>query len=70
MSKVLYLEFANEGGDAFRMYLNDPKDDLNEDLVKEKMGLIIGADVFASKGEKISVAKKAYVVERQVTDIF
>ena len=70
MSKVLYLEFANDGGDVFRMSLDDPKEDLNEGLVREKMDLIVGAEIFASKGDKVSKSKKAYVVERQVTDIF
>lgn len=69
MSKILYLEFVNTGGDAFRMSLDDPKDDLNEDLVREKMAAIVNANVFFAKGEELSAAKKAYIVERQITEI-
>lgn len=70
MSKILYLEFANDGGNVFRMSLDDPKADLNEGLVREKMDLIVGANVFASKGDVVTKSKKAYIVERQVTEIF
>lgn len=69
MSKTLFLEFANETGDTLRMSLNDPKADLDEIIVREKMDLIVGAEVFAAKGAKISTAKKAYIVDRQVTEI-
>lgn len=69
MSKVLYLEFANEGGDILRMSLNDPKEDLDEVIVQEKMDLIVGAGVFESKGALVTQGKKAYIVDRQVTEI-
>lgn len=70
MAKRLYIEFTNDGGDVMRLGLDDPKEDLNEGLVREKADLIVGAGVFSIKGDKATQVKKAYTREVISTEIF
>lgn len=69
MNKKLYLEFTNNDDDKLSMSFDNPREDLDEVTVREQMNDIIKAGVFEAKGAKVTGIKKAYIVNRQVTEI-
>lgn len=68
MAKALELEFTTELGKSARISIDNPKEPIDEEVVKLSMAQIIAADVFSTSSGKLAAVKSARVVERNVTD--
>lgn len=68
MAKTLELQFATEMGGTARITLDNPKEPINPELVKQSMEQIVTADVFYSPTGNLVAAKGARLIERNVTD--
>ncbi|MEH6953915.1 DUF2922 domain-containing protein [Neobacillus drentensis] len=68
MAKILELQFGTEMGKTASLSVENPKEPIDEAVVKQSMTQIIAADIFTSAGGKFVVAKGARVIDRNVTD--
>ncbi|WP_042458884.1 DUF2922 domain-containing protein [Neobacillus dielmonensis] len=68
MAKTLELEFGTEFGKTARISLENPKEPIDEEVVKQSMAQIIASDVFVSPSGKLIAAKGARVVDRNVVE--
>jgi hypothetical protein len=68
MAKSLELQFVTELGKTARISVDNPKEPVDEEVVKLSMAQIIAADVFTSASGKLVTAKGARVIDRNVTD--
>lgn len=68
MAKTLELQFGTEFGKTARISVENPKEPVDEDVVKLSMAQIIAADVFTTAGGKLVASKGARVINRDVTD--
>jgi len=68
MAKTLELQFATELGKTARVTIENPKDPIDEEVVKLSMAQIIASEVFNTSSGKFVAAKGARVVDRSVTD--
>ncbi|NHC40803.1 DUF2922 domain-containing protein [Bacillus sp. MM2020_1] len=68
MAKTLELQFGTELGKTVRISVDNPKDPIDEEVVKLSMAQIIASDIFTSGSGKFTSAKGARVVDRSVTD--
>ncbi|MEH6905647.1 DUF2922 domain-containing protein [Neobacillus drentensis] len=68
MAKTLELQFGTELGKTARITVDNPKDPIDEEVVKLSMAQIIASDIFTSGSGKFISAKGARVVDRSVTD--
>ncbi|WP_312469631.1 DUF2922 domain-containing protein [Neobacillus sp.] len=68
MAKTLELQFGTEFGKTARLSLDNPKEPIDEEVVKLAMEQIIAADVFTTASGKFVAAKGVRVIERNVTD--
>jgi hypothetical protein len=68
MAKTLELEFGTEFGKTARISVDNPKEPIDQEVVKLSMAQIIAADVFTTSSGRLAAAKGARVVERNVTD--
>ncbi|MEH6953900.1 DUF2922 domain-containing protein [Neobacillus drentensis] len=68
MAKTLELQFGTELGKTARITVDNPKDPIDEEVVKLSMAQIIASDIFTSDSGKFISAKGARVVDRSVTD--
>lgn len=68
MAKTLELQFVTVTGKSARVTLDNPKEPIDPELVKQSMEQIIAAGAFYSaSGDYVSV-QGARVIERNVTD--
>ncbi|MCM3117149.1 DUF2922 domain-containing protein [Neobacillus sp. MER 74] len=68
MAKTLELQFATELGKTARLTVDNPKDPIDEEIVKLSMAQIIAAEVFTTSSGKFVSSKGARVIDRSVTD--
>ncbi|MDR7239586.1 DUF2922 domain-containing protein [Neobacillus drentensis] len=68
MAKILELQFGTEMGKTASLSVENPKEPIDEAVVKQSMTQIIAADIFTSVSGKLVVAKGARVIDRNVTD--
>jgi hypothetical protein len=68
MAKTLELQFATEFGKTARISIDNPKEPIDEEVVKLSMVQIITSEVFTTASGKFVSSKGARVVDRNVTD--
>jgi hypothetical protein len=68
MAKTLELQFGTEFGKTARLAVDNPKEPIDEEVVKLSMAQIITADVFTTGSGKLVASKGARVINRDVTD--
>ena len=68
MAKTLELQFSTELGKTASLSIDNPKEPVDEEVVKLSMAQIIASNVFTSASGKLVAAKGARVVDRNVTD--
>ena len=68
MAKTLELQFGTEFGKTVRISVDNPKEPIDEEVVKLSMAQIITADVFTTASGKLVASKGARVINRDVTD--
>ncbi|WP_251548909.1 DUF2922 domain-containing protein [Neobacillus muris] len=68
MAKTLELQFGTEFGKTARISVENPKEPVDEEVVKLSMAQIIAADVFVSASGKLVSAKGARVIDRNIVE--
>ncbi|MFJ5717849.1 DUF2922 domain-containing protein [Neobacillus sp. NPDC093127] len=68
MAKTLELQFGTEFGKTANISVDNPREPINEVLVKQSMEQIIASGVFTTAGGMLATVKGAKVIERNVTD--
>lgn len=68
MAKTLELQFATEFGKTAKITVDNPKEPVNEEVVKLSMAQIIAANIFTTGSGKLASAKGARIIDRNVTD--
>ncbi|CAH2714067.1 hypothetical protein BACCIP111895_01221 [Neobacillus rhizosphaerae] len=68
MAKTLELQFGTEFGKTGRISVDNPKEPIDEEAVKQAMEQIITAEVFTTASGKFVAAKGARVIDRNVTE--
>lgn len=68
MAKTLELQFSTELGKTARLSIDNPKEPIDEEVVKLSMAQIIASEIFTTGSGKFVSAKGARVVDRNVTD--
>jgi hypothetical protein len=68
LAQTLELQFGTELGKTARISIDNPKDPIDEEVVKLSMAQIIASNIFTSGSGKFISAKGARVVDRSVTD--
>lgn len=68
MAKSLELQFDTDLGKVARLSIDNPKEPIDEAVVKQSMDRIIAAGVFNTLNGKLVSAKGARIIERNVTD--
>ncbi|MEH7415779.1 DUF2922 domain-containing protein [Neobacillus drentensis] len=68
MAKTLELQFDTEFGKTAKITVDNPKDPVDEAVVKLSMAQMIAANIFTTASGKLVAAKSARVVDRNVTD--
>ncbi|WML44056.1 DUF2922 domain-containing protein [Neobacillus sp. PS3-40] len=68
MAKTLELLFATESGKAASLSFDNPKEPIDQAIVKQSMEQIIASGVFYSANGNFATVKGARVIERNVTD--
>lgn len=68
MAKTLELQFSTELGKTARLSIDNPKEPIDEEIVKLSMAQIIASEIFTTGSGKFVSAKGARVVDRNVTD--
>ncbi len=68
MPKTLELQFGTELGKTARLSVDNPKEPIDEEIVKLSMAQIIASEIFTTSSGKFVAAKGARVVDRSVTD--
>jgi len=68
MAKTLELEFVTELGKAARVSVENPKEPIEEAVVKQAMEEIISSGVFTSASGNFASVKGARVIDRNVTE--
>lgn len=70
MAKMLKMKFGLDSGKDYTMSLADPKEGLNEALVKPAMQGIVTKDALLVRGAKAITVKSAEIREVTTTKIF
>ncbi|MDQ0201895.1 DUF2922 domain-containing protein [Neobacillus ginsengisoli] len=68
MAKTLELQFVTEFGKTARLTVDNPKEPVNEAVVKQSMADIIASDIINTAGGNLVSAQGARIVERNITD--
>lgn len=68
MAKTLELQFSTELGKTARLSIENPKEPIDEEVVKLSMIQIIASEIFTSGSGRFVSAIGARVVDRSVTD--
>ncbi|WP_462410409.1 DUF2922 domain-containing protein [Neobacillus sp. Marseille-QA0830] len=68
MAKTLELEFGTEFGKTARIAVENPKEPVDEEVIKLSMAQIIASDIFVSSTGKLVAAKGAKVIDRNVVE--
>ncbi|WP_040207419.1 DUF2922 domain-containing protein [Neobacillus jeddahensis] len=68
MAKTLELQFGTEFGKTANITIDNPKEPIDEEIVKLSMAQIIASEVFVSVSGKLVSVKGARVIDRNVTE--
>ena len=68
MAKTLELQFITASGKTARLSLDNPKEPIDQAVVKQSMEQIISSGVFFSANGDFVTVQGARVIERNVTD--
>jgi hypothetical protein len=68
MAKTLELHFSTEFGKTASLSVENPKEPVDEAVVKQSMAQIIASEIFTTASGKFVAAKGARVIDRNVTD--
>jgi len=68
MAKTLELQFDTELGKAARISIDNPKEPIDEAVVKQSMQEIIASDVFTTGSGRLVAAAGARVIDRNITE--
>jgi hypothetical protein len=68
MAKTLELQFGTEMGKTSSIPVENPKEPIDEAVVKQSMAQIIASGIFTTASGRLVVAKGARVIDRNVTD--
>ncbi|MCM2533165.1 DUF2922 domain-containing protein [Neobacillus pocheonensis] len=68
MAKTMELQFVTEFGKTVRMTVDNPKEPVNEGVVKQSMADIIASGIINTASGNLVSAQGARIVERNVTD--
>ncbi|MGZ4161635.1 MAG: DUF2922 domain-containing protein [Neobacillus sp.] len=68
MAKTLELQFATEFGKTARLTVDNPKEPVNEAVVKQSMADIIASGIITTASGNLVSAQGARIVERNITD--
>lgn len=68
MAKTLELQFVTEAGKQTRITVDNPKEPIDEAVVKQSMNIILASGIFNTASGNLATAKGARVIDRNVTD--
>ncbi|MGX6444000.1 DUF2922 domain-containing protein [Neobacillus sp. K501] len=68
MAKTLELQFLTENGKTARISVDNPKEPIEEAVVKASMEAIVASGVFFTPNGNLASAEGIRVIERNVTD--
>lgn len=68
MAKTLELQFGTEFGKTARLSIDNPKEPVDEAVVKLSMAQIIASEVFTTASGKFVESKGARVIDRNITE--
>ena len=68
MDKVLQMNFRTGLGSSMRITLEDPREDITAEDIKNVMNLIISKDIFNVEGGLVDIAS-AYIVTTQTEQV-
>jgi hypothetical protein len=68
MAKTLELQFSTELGKTASISVENPKEPIDEAVLKQSMAQIIASEIFTTGSGKFVAAKGARVIDRNVTD--
>jgi Protein of unknown function (DUF2922) len=68
MAKTLELQFSTELGKTASLTVDNPKEPIDEEVVKLSMAQIIASEVFTTASGRFVATKGARVIDRNVTD--
>ena len=68
MAKTLELQFVTALGKSARITVDNPKEPIDQAVVKQSMDQIVASGVFYGAGGDFVSSKGARIVERNVTD--
>lgn len=68
MAKTLELQFLTENGKTARLTLDNPKEPIDQAVVKQSMDQIIASGVFSTPNGNLASKQGARVIDRTVTD--
>ena len=68
MAKTLELEFVTFNGKTARIGVDNPKEPIEEAVVKQSMEAIVASGAFFTTNGALVAAKGARVIDRNVTE--
>ncbi|MGX6443987.1 DUF2922 domain-containing protein [Neobacillus sp. K501] len=68
MAKTLELQFLTENGKTARISIDNPKEPIEEAVVKASMEAIVASGAFFTANGNLASAQGVRVIERNVTD--
>ncbi len=69
MAKTLQLVFNTESGKRVTFSIDEPVEDISEEMVQTAAANVIASNIFSVEGEQLQQIVSAKVTERHVTDI-
>ena len=67
-TKILYMTFKNALGNSCTISIEDPKEDITEQQVKDYMDLVIAKNIFQPKGHDLITAVSAKIVDSNTVE--
>lgn len=68
MAKTLELQFVTEFGKPARITIDNPKEPVDQVVIKQSMDLIVASGIFNTANGNLASSKGARVIDRNVTD--
>lgn len=67
-TRVLYMTFKNALGNSCTISIEDPKEDITEQQIKDYMDLVIQKNIFQPKGHDLTTAVSAKIVDANTVE--
>ena len=67
-TRVLYMTFKNALGNSCTISIEDPREDVTEQEVKDYMELVIAKNIFQPKGHDLVTAVSAKIVDAETIE--